>query len=488
MTKKIFYLILISLLFSCQKDNLEEFVPLDSTGEKFMEIISSYKNWQTDWNKITKLGTPLSNEADIVFFYPEKKYYIIPIANDKEITHVAIYSLNLTAKNEFTAASPTIINKDNAKNNMVIQNLLSTEIPDNWDAKGYSTNFKKSDNAIKGKTTLSKSGMPRYHSFGFVIWWHIYATGEEFYRSMLRVQEYVDFYVYQYRLSGISFSDQGSDQSSYINMLFPADHFRWSEASFIFSEFCQNIITDIRGISGVTNVYIEIKEQSEWIDNQGGDSGGGGGGGEESPNPNIQNGQEVLDSICNFASTTLTPEQLEQLKNAFDELINIFPEIKQMVNHLSKISMKLSFHIGSVSNGGYAQFKTDQTITFENSDYITRDFLMEEFVHAVQFSIYGTDILSANRNIEFEAKVMQDIIAWKHGYNYGLRGAFDPDQKHDPNYFADYNDFIQGIALDNKPFNENDFQAFFKRWQGYPNKPQIDHLDPVLIYTFLQQQ
>lgn len=55
MKRKILYLIAIQLiLFSCQNNILDKTEPLNSTGEQFMDLISTYENWRSDFDKMKK--------------------------------------------------------------------------------------------------------------------------------------------------------------------------------------------------------------------------------------------------------------------------------------------------------------------------------------------------------------------------------------------------------------------------------------------------
>lgn len=76
--RKILCIIVIQLLFfSCQKDILEGMTSLDSTGEQFMELISSYGNWRTDFDKMKEIGIPQLNEASLIYNLLQGGYCIV---------------------------------------------------------------------------------------------------------------------------------------------------------------------------------------------------------------------------------------------------------------------------------------------------------------------------------------------------------------------------------------------------------------------------
>lgn len=129
MKMKFLCIVIIQLLFfSCQTDVLDEMEPLNSEGKQFMTLISTYENWQTDWQTVTKMGTPLPNEAAIRFFLSQNSYYIVPIVREKEITSIALYPILVDGGKNLVTTSPTIISKEEAKNNILLQGLLKSTL------------------------------------------------------------------------------------------------------------------------------------------------------------------------------------------------------------------------------------------------------------------------------------------------------------------------------------------------------------------------
>ena len=131
--RKILCIIVIQLLFfSCQKDILEGMTSLDSTGEQFMELISSYGNWRTDFDKMKEIGIPQLNEASLIYNLLQGGYCIVPITKDKEIVSVALYPVSIKNGKNLTTTSPNIITEEESKNNEFIQSLLGSKLLNSW--------------------------------------------------------------------------------------------------------------------------------------------------------------------------------------------------------------------------------------------------------------------------------------------------------------------------------------------------------------------
>ena len=96
-------------------------------------------------------------------------------------------------------------------------------------------------------------------------------------------------------------------------------------------------------------------------------------------------------------------------------------------------------------------------IIFNSSEQISHLSLSEELVHAVQKSIYGKEMVRANPNYEFEAKIVRDIIT----------GTVNEQEHFSTNKEKiDYQDFIydiKGSALSDSAVMER-YRYFYSKW------------------------
>ncbi len=128
-------------------------------------------------------------------------------------------------------------------------------------------------------------------------------------------------------------------------------------------------------------------------------------------------------------NSTLSKEEKIALENAIKDLSKS-PFYAQLIEDLS-IDVEIKFNIDPLIKGN-AQYKTDGTISFANSDCIIDTTLREELIHAIQHEhFYGSDMLNSlyNFNVELEAHLFIDIanaLEYKEFYYQGshTRTAF----------------------------------------------------------------
>lgn len=114
------------------------------------------------------------------------------------------------------------------------------------------------------------------------------------------------------------------------------------------------------------------------------------------------------------------------------------------------------------AKAGFASGK----IMFLDSESIKIEYLLEEMIHAIQhYDVHGqAKMLSAKKNIEFEAKVLQDICIIRNPSSSGwiLLGSFaEPRQ-----FISEYENWIYDAAY-NPDILLDKFDYFCKKWGGY---------------------
>ena len=272
MKMKFLCIVIIQLLFfSCQTDVLDEMEPLNSEGKQFMTLISTYENWQTDWQTETKMGTPLPNEAAIRFFLSQNSYYIVPIVREKEITSIALYPILVDGGKNLVTTSPTIISKEEAKNNILLQGLLKSTLFSVWKANGYSINFEENRKVLIQDLPLTRHiSYQDTHMFCLEGDITFYYYSEEDYRRCIS-EQYAACARYRFAMSEYGFTMKGAD--GYICAYIDAATMPFDEAMNIFYACYERLELELRSIDGVTDVDIYAVNMNEGIVNSDGDSG-----------------------------------------------------------------------------------------------------------------------------------------------------------------------------------------------------------------------
>lgn len=101
---------------------------------------------------------------------------------------------------------------------------------------------------------------------------------------------------------------------------------------------------------------------------------------------------------------------------------------------------------------------------FKEESSIKSVYLQEEMIHAVQeIDIYGVEYMEqARKNIEFEAKVIQDVIMERNGEG----GMYLGSANHSNDFMRAYSDWIQNNA-NNIEILKQRFFEFCSSWNGY---------------------
>ena len=156
----------------------------------------------------------------------------------------------------------------------------------------------------------------------------------------------------------------------------------------------------------------------------------------------------------------LTPSQKNKLNNAIQQIVEKSDVYRNMYSHLVALGVKITFEINPDKFGPYGGIARyiNGTMTFYDAEFIDVSIITEEFIHAIQeFDTFGTEnMLAARKNIEFEAKVIRDIIDSSNGYagNIGQSDAFQKG----------YRNWISNIREHGAPAAVIRFNEFCNSW------------------------
>jgi len=125
---------------SIEREHMPAESILTATGQAFMESIRALPDWETDWRRISKSGTPVPNEATLHFGYGEA-HYLLPVVNGREITHLALYQfIPYYAGEEITHVElqkPVILDKAALESSTIAWSVQNGRIGERWRELGY---------------------------------------------------------------------------------------------------------------------------------------------------------------------------------------------------------------------------------------------------------------------------------------------------------------------------------------------------------------
>lgn len=206
----------------------------------------------------------------------------------------------------------------------------------------------------------------------------------------------------------------------------------------------------------------------------GGDTGSDGGGSTviipPGVNPGYDNGSSSIDfqSIVNEnAGESFQESDKIVLKNALEQ-ISENKVGKFILNFLTDRNMWLRFEIGdTVKNVDSQTGETwwapaiydpaNDRIVFNSSEQIDNSTLSEELVHTVQKSIYGKEMVRANPNYEFEAKIIRDVIT-----GTCSEQSYFPIEQDKWNYTSFIYDIIDGKLSESEVVER--YRYFYTKW------------------------
>ena len=174
-------------------------------------------------------------------------------------------------------------------------------------------------------------------------------------------------------------------------------------------------------------------------------------------------------------SSTLTQEQKIALDTALNRFCKNSPIYEAMYDALVKKGIKFKFEINpgilekEQGNAGYKEEQgnagyKETAFYFKDEASIRTIYLQEELVHAVQeIDIYGIEYMEqARKNVEFEAKIIQDVVNYRYGLLQGDRGSMGQT--------LEFMDAYTNWMLDGREDSNvliQDFHKYCIEWTGY---------------------
>ena len=103
--------------------------------------------------------------------------------------------------------------------------------------------------------------------------------------------------------------------------------------------------------------------------------------------------------------------------------------------------------------------------------------MQEEIIHAVQhLEFYGNDMYPSEKNVEFEAKVVQDMLMRTYSNEGGVEmGTMDQSDK-----------FIDGFTNFLSDYSREWFQELCRQWTGYQGRYNSNFI-PQIIEAYLNK-
>ena len=186
-----------------------------------------------------------------------------------------------------------------------------------------------------------------------------------------------------------------------------------------------------------------------------------------------------LDKIYH-PNSSLNDVQKKKLEQAIKEFTEKYPEFKEMYNNLVNKNKKLICKMDTKlleSLDAYAGYDAKtESLLFRADEFIREVYLQEELIHASQhLEFYGTEMDMSRKNVEFEAKIVQDMLMWKHiGY-----GADIGSVGHDNEFMSDYSRLLENYTIQG-------FHELCIRWKGYSGSYNPNFV-PKVIQSYLKK-
>lgn len=185
----------------------------------------------------------------------------------------------------------------------------------------------------------------------------------------------------------------------------------------------------------------------------------------------LEYGTPTADLIYDSNGSSLTRKQKRRLDKALKAFIKKHPVYARMFNELCEkggLMFEINYNllIEKEAKAGYLNRK----IMFLDQESITEDKLEEEMIHAIQdLYIYGKYYMDqARKNVEFEAKVLRDIITANTG-----GGGFYGSAGENNIYMNSYASLVwEFCELSFNEFTEK-FHDLCTLWHGYKGSYQV---------------
>jgi hypothetical protein len=200
---------------------------------------------------------------------------------------------------------------------------------------------------------------------------------------------------------------------------------------------------------------------------------GGGGGG----------GFQAVDLNRIYASSSnLSPTQKSLLQSALNTFATSHSIYANIWQNMIENNVKLVFKIKPDLGHAAAISEDGSTIFFRSTNDIKVQNLTEELIHKHQMIEYGPNFDGLQRNFEFEAKVLQDIINNMNG-NFG---ASMGSNGLSPELGGEYCSWIYSIAQSGTSFDIVNFNYYCSRfhYSDPPGNYYYPFFEPELLFFY----
>ncbi len=189
--------------------------------------------------------------------------------------------------------------------------------------------------------------------------------------------------------------------------------------------------------------------------------------------------------IYDFEKSTLKPYQREMLFDYGKRTLSINSCLGMMMKHLCyNLRVKIKFEINPHINGLACFDSSSGTISFRDERYIKEpEVLVEELLHI--FQRYCFNVSYANRNAEYEVKVIRDVLNYSRDMT--ISAFYRVSGKEMDSYQATYSSWLfQMVVLKIIPTSE-DFDTWFVLWKGENSLPSVVYYMPALLQWCLSE-
>ena len=247
---------------------------------------------------------------------------------------------------------------------------------------------------------------------------------------------------------------------------------------------------DVSRISYLYDYFLteRVEPPSGGEDVGSGVGGGNSNGGSENEEDEEETGgpEAIVDNIYH-AQSGLTSEEKALLNDALVAFVNEYPEFQQIYNRILSLGLKFKFSVNPqvVGTSGAIYNSGTNEIVFASRNSITKDALQEELIHAIQCNdFYSSSLSQYHKDIEFEAKVFQDLLLIKYEREGVYLGSFGIEGE----FPVAYNGWIIDEFL-REGYNviRERFHSFCVEWPNYPGTSNPTFV-PRLIEMYIGEQ
>lgn len=474
--KRLLSLLLAFTVVSCSDELLDmEITPvtLNAVGTSFMNRVMSRPDWRSEWNALQAQGEPVCNEAVLAYGGKYGWHYILPLEINGTVRGLVIYPLEGVPDEEGprkgALGSPVVLDGKAILNNLSARSFLRSPAFTRWKTNGLQIGDELYPEGLPVMPVMPRSGGCYPAAY------------------LITFNNYVDIHN-EVVVVGMTFDAIADVFEKSIDYLpFTPEILVTVERDMVYlcAESEEYAVMYYREVEmAFWRLHCTIIFFPYWDDanigwggggSTGGGTPGGGGGGGLPEEPAVDT---PLTDLIYDGNSTLTPHQKSLLEAAIEKIKEKCPEFAELFELLKNTPLIFKIDPTKTALACY----TDGTICFADESTIAVQYLLEEFIHAVQdLTLYGSDQMHISyKNVEFEAKVFQDVVLWQQGWGGAMLGSYGADDA----FITDYDGWIIN-GSDNKALLIDRFNDFCNQWTGYGGRYN-PNFAPLLIENLLK--